>query len=323
MSLARVGGHGLEALSGGLLGLIAVFFWSTNALAAKYALLELSVAQVVFLQFASAAAVISLSALLPQQPPPAAQVQPAAGRAGAAPGALAAWRWLLAPGLAVVGIVGTIAFQYLAFAHAPIAQANLIAYAWPLLTAVWLAVVLRPAGSAKLVALAMLGFLGVALLIGGPRLLAFQLGAAPGYLFAVLSAICMATYTLGVARLREWRVTAILPALLLGAIAMGAISLLRAEAVPAFWAIALGIYIGVGPMALGYAFWSLAVRRDGSGRVAVLAYLTPVVSTVWLVASGERLSAVGWLGALLVLLAITLLGRSGRPGEAKSSEGDL
>lgn len=320
MSLARAGEFRVAAASGGLLGLIAVFFWSTNALAAKYALLELSVAQVVFLQFVSAAAAISLAALALPQAGVGAPARRLA-KVGAVGHGNPLHR-LIAPGLALVGIVGTIAFQYLAFAYAPIAQANLIAYAWPLLTAVWLALVVRPAGSGRLVALALLGFLGVGLLIGGPGVLALEIAAAPGYLFAALSALCMAAYTLGVARLREWRVTAILPALVLGAIAMAAVSLVRAEPIPALWAVALGVYIGVGPMALGYAFWSLAVRRDQSGRVAVLAYLTPVASTVWLVASGERLSAVGWLGAALVLLAITLLGRRGRAVGEESPKGD-
>ena len=72
--------------------------------------------------------------------------------------------------------------------------------------------------------------------------------------------------------------------------------------------ILMGVYLGAGPMGLGYILWSLAVRHDDAGRIAVLGYLTPVCSTLLLLFSGESLTLSATVGAILVLTSCMLLG---------------
>lgn len=69
---------------------------------------------------------------------------------------------LPAVAIGVVGLAGTVFLQYLAFALAPIVAANVLAYAWPLLAALWIAATLRTRRAAALAGLAVLGFGGVA-----------------------------------------------------------------------------------------------------------------------------------------------------------------
>jgi drug/metabolite transporter (DMT)-like permease len=70
------------------------------------------------------------------------------------------------------------------------------------------------------------------------------------------------------------------------------------------------VYSGCLTIAFGYAIWSLAIRRIGTARTAILTNLNPVVALVaaWILL-GERLT--GWqaLGAVLVLGGIALTRR--------------
>jgi drug/metabolite transporter (DMT)-like permease len=70
----------------------------------------------------------------------------------------------------------------------------------------------------------------------------------------------------------------------------------------------LGLYLGAGPMGLGYYFWSRAMQHDHSGRTALIAYMTPVTSTALLGIAGERLTAIAGLGGLLVIASCLALG---------------
>jgi len=97
----------------------AVAVWSTNAVAAGAALQELTVAQVLALQFAAATTLLAITRALedPKRPTGDESRPRLTGRAAT---------------VSVVGLAGTIALQYLAFATAPLVAANAIAYAWPL-----------------------------------------------------------------------------------------------------------------------------------------------------------------------------------------------
>ncbi|TGV45699.1 EamA family transporter, partial [Mesorhizobium sp. M2D.F.Ca.ET.160.01.1.1] len=72
--------------------------------------------------------------------------------------------------------------------------------------------------------------------------------------------------------------------------------------------LALGLYLGAGPMGLGYYFWSRALKLGGSGKVAVVAYLTPIASTLLLTLSGERLTTTAIAGAILVIGSCVAVG---------------
>lgn len=80
-------------------------------------------------------------------------------------------------------------------------------------------------------------------------------------------------------------------------------------------ALALGVYTGLGPMAAGYALWTYAMSQPSAARLAPIAYATPLLSTLVLLASGERLGTLGLIGCGLIVAcaAGVLADRGARP----------
>jgi drug/metabolite transporter (DMT)-like permease len=268
----------------------AVALWSTNALVARYLLAEHPLALVQFLQFTGAALVFLLMRPLTGGTPMAARDVPL----------------LLTIGF--VGLVGTMVLQYAAFALMPVVEANLIAYTWPLMVAaaaIGLGKAQRPA---LLAATAGAGFLGVALVMTGGRDETLLQGNLAGYAAALGSALCMAFYTLAVGRFAGSAERLLLPAALIGCAGTFLWCLNDGVAWQAGPDLLLGLYLGAGPMGLGYYFWSRAMQHDPDGRTALAGYLTPVASTSLLSLAGERLTAVAGLGGLLVVASCLAVG---------------
>lgn len=274
-----------------LFGLGAIGLWSTNAVVAKHALAVLSVAQVQCLQFAGAAAVFAL--LRARNGGYGTPIPPADAMA-----------------VGLVGLVGTMVFQYLAFASGPIAVVNLLAYAWPLLTALIVVGGGRSAYPGRLAVASLAGFVGVALLIGGsPASDGMVPGQAwAGYGFAAASAVCMAAYSVGVSRVRSSPADVLLPASLAGLAGTAIWWAATSAGTPSLSGAAMGLYLGIGPMGLGYVLWSYAMRGGAVGAMSTLGYATPVLSTSWLIASGEPLTARALAGGLLIVAACVAAG---------------
>ena len=264
--------------------LAAVCLWSTNAVAAKFALAEMSVAQVLALQFSAAAVTLLVMHL-------------ASGH----------WRQtsnlldLKIVPLGIVGIVGTITFQYFAFRYSPIMQANIIAYGWPLYAALWWAVMRRSSDGVWFVVFAMIGFLGVSLIVLNGQSFAYSSEFLTGYFFALASALCMAFYTLAAGRLHKPGPGAILLAISIGAAATWLLALNDSAPWPSAPYLIVGAYIGIGPMALGYYLWLRAMSGGNPASLAQIGFATPLISTMWLLIAGETLGQIALLGAVFVV----------------------
>lgn len=270
-------------------GLGAILLWSTNATVAKFALSELSVAQVQTFQFAGAAIAFLALRLLTR-------------------GDFRIWPSRDALLIGLVGLVGTMMFQYLAFSVGPITAVNLLAYAWPLLTAV--AVIASGSSSAPrtLIVVSLLGFAGVALLISETGSTTTSSRSVAGYIFAILSAICMAAYSLGVARVSGPPSDVLLPASLIGLFVSAAWWLGTPGSDLQPQTVLSALYLGFGPMGLGYVLWSYAMQTGAVGPMSTLGYGTPVLSTLLLIASGEKMTVLAIVGGAVIVAACALSG---------------
>ncbi|CAN5764751.1 DMT family transporter [soil metagenome] len=288
----------------------AVALWSTNALAAKLALAEFGVVQVLALQFGGAT--VTLAAL---------RVARSARTGGADETvqrpSLRLPYVLGGMAVGVVGLTGTISLQYLAFATAPIVEANVLAYGWPLFAAIWAAVAYRTRRALTGVPLAMVGFAGVALILGSGGGFGAAGGGTAGYAAALASAACMTLYTVASGRSRVPADASLLLASTLGMV----FALVLCAAGTAHWvwsgagAWAASVYAGVGPMAGGFLLWSVAMSGDGANTLAPLAYATPLLSKALLLLFGETLAPGGLLGSALVLICsigVLIMDRKGR-----------
>ena len=140
-----------------VLALLAVSFWSTNAIVAKYALQGLSLEHTQLLQFLGAATVCMLFKAWKKDLKSIYTLTKSA--------------WLLG----AIGITSTMIFQYVAFSIGPITEVNLIAYSWPLLAVCFFVMTGQSKKPILLLLLGLIGFLGVYLLItGASRGVAFE-----------------------------------------------------------------------------------------------------------------------------------------------------
>lgn len=174
----------------------------------------------------------------------------------------------------------------------------------------WLGSVVRLAA----VFAALVGLVGVALLILTPEARLDPLGIAAG----VGGAVSMSA---GTVLTRKWAVGT--PALTFtawqltagGLILLPVVVLLQAPLPPANWNSGLGLaFLGLIGAALTYGLWFRGIARLGPNTVAPLGFLSPLTAVLlgWIVL-GQALSPIQGLGVALVLGSVWTAGRVTRP----------
>ncbi|CAN5370036.1 EamA family transporter [soil metagenome] len=75
--------------------------------------------------------------------------------------------------------------------------------------------------------------------------------------------------------------------------------------------VGIAAYLAIGPMFVAYLLFGIGMRTMNSSTATTITLLEPVVATVLaVVVVGERLAPGGWLGLLLILLAVGVLATS-------------
>jgi drug/metabolite transporter (DMT)-like permease len=191
----------------------------------------------------------------------------------------------------LLGVYGLFTYHlclFVALRRAPPVEANLLNYLWPLLVVVLGPLFVRGMRlGPRHLAGALLGFAGAALLVGGGTA-AFGTGPLDGYLLALAAAVIWSTWSLATSRLRGVPTAMVSPSCLVaGALALACHAALEPRYLPTGRDALFLAVVGVGPMGVGFYLWDRAMK-DGDPRViGTLAYLTPVLSTLLLVAAGE------------------------------------
>ena len=243
---------------------------------------------------------------------------------GALPG-VAQWRqWRVPFPTLLLGIFGLFGFHFLLFLalrFAPPVEANLVNYLWPLLIVVLTPVLLpgwRLTWAHGLAAV--MGFAGAALAIGvAPAALTPR--STLGFAFAAGSAMVWACYSLlcrRVAPFSSWAIGGF--ALASGLLALACHLLFESPAALHRDDAVKLIALGLGPMGTAFYLWDIAMKRGDPRVTGVLAYATPLLSTLLLLLlTGRPLTAALALAALLIVagaaLAVTAsASRNGRTG---------
>lgn len=221
-------------------------------------------------------------------------------------------RAAIAPAVAcAVGFLGADVLYILATRHIPPAQANLIAFSWPVMLALFGAALglfrLLPRHLAALV----LGFAGAAVVIGADDVVFSWAGIA----LAAASGAAWALFC--IYRMRHPAAAG--NVLANGcAISAGACLVLHLTferwVTPSPPELAAMVFLGVAPQALANLAWDNGIRR-GDGRIlANMAYGTPLASALLLVATGYAMAT--WnlaVGAVLIVAAGMLASATRRP----------
>ena len=212
--------------------------------------------------------------------------------------------------LGVFGLFGFHFFLFIALRRAPAIEANLVNYLWPLLIVVLAPVIVPDVRFSTRHALAaLLGFTGAALLITAGSATLGR-GEALGYACAAASALIWATYSLMTRRLRHFPTAYVSWFCLISGIASLACHFLferRYWPRDAEWLYLAAL--GLGPMGAAFFLWDRAMKRGDPRAIGNLAYLTPLLSTLVLVAIGAGVLTPVSFVAMVLILAGAWLGR--------------
>ena len=215
------------------------------------------------------------------------------------------WRKLVVrPKILLLGVYGLFGYHAALFAalqNAPAVQANLVNYLWPLLI-----VVLAPLffSSSQLTLRktlgAISGFAGASLaILSGSQLTG---GFEFGYIYGLVAALIWSTYSLATKKFSEFPTAAVGTfGFLAGLLALLAHAVFEEpiELAPGDWPLLLALGFG----ALGGAFylWDYALKRGDPQRIGLIAFLTPLLSTLMLIV------ATGTTPSILLLLSAALI----------------
>jgi drug/metabolite transporter (DMT)-like permease len=231
-------------------------------------------------------------------------VRPAAARAIRQP-----WPVYL---LGVSGLFGYHAAYFVALRHAPVVEAGLINYLWPLLIVVFSA--LLPGERLKwqhLVGCA-LSFAGAVLVVTRGQSFAFDPAYIPGYLAALFAAIVWGAYSVASRRTAHIPSDAITGFCLVTALLATLVHLAIEPTVwPAGpWQWAAVIALGLGPVGLAFYVWDIGVKHGDIQVLGAVSYSAPLLSTGLLVLTGYAAYSNTLLIACLLITAGALLAAS-------------
>lgn len=206
--------------------------------------------------------------------------------------------WLLGVG----GLFGFHFFYFTALRGAPLVEASLIAYLWPLLIVVFSA--LLPGERLRWFHLvgALLGLAGTVVVVSGGRRLAIDPAFVAGYGAAFLAALTWSAYSVLSRRLAGVPTGAV-AGFCLATSALSAVAHLALE--ETVWPSGPGEWLavaGLGLMPVGGAFyvWDYGVKHGDIQVLGASAYAAPLISTALLILAGY--AAPTWAIAVATVL---------------------
>jgi DME family drug/metabolite transporter len=232
---------------------------------------------------------------------------------------VALWRrprvWLMG-----VAVAGYQAFFFIGTARTGVAVAALIALgSAPFLSGLLGWALREGAPGWAWAASTFIGVLGLGLLVGG----SLSSGDALGMLSALAAGASYAVFTVvGVGLSREGFSGS---SVLASSFSIGAVFLIPAVFVSTWWLTPGGmvvvLWLGLATTTVAYLLFGLGLKVLQPGHIATLTLFEPAVATILgVVVLGEPLAAVGWVGCLLVIGALALLGIAENRREPSSTE---
>lgn len=208
--------------------------------------------------------------------------------------------------VAFLGIFGYHALYFYALQTAPVAEASIVAYLWPLLIVIFSALLPGEGLKARHLIGALLGFAGTALIVLGRGGEAGLGAALTGYVAAFACAIVWSGYS--VLNRRFDGTPSGMMVSVCGAVALAGLLchvLFETTVMPDGSQWFAVVALGLGPTGLAFLAWDHATKHGHLALLGALSYLAPLLSTALLVATGAAPATMR-----LAIAAILVIGGS-------------
>jgi len=209
----------------------------------------------------------------------------------------------------VLGLFGYHFFYFSAVQNAPVVEANLINYLWPLLIVVGSALMPGEGLRWHHIAGAGLGLAGTVLIVSDGGRFAFEMQYLAGYGLAVCAAITWASYSLISRRFSQvptrmvtWFCAA---ASMLSLVCHLLLEQTVMPASPTAWLAVLGL--GLMPVGGAFFVWDYGVKHGNIQVLGVSSYAAPLLSTLILIVAGAAVMTVPVALACLLITFGALL----------------
>ena len=214
--------------------------------------------------------------------------------------------------LGVGGLFGYHACYFIALRNAPVVEAGLINYLWPLLIVVFSALLPGERLKWQHIAGCILALAGAVLVVTKGQGFNFDAAYLPGYTAALVAAVIWGAYSVLSRRLPHVPSDSITGFCLVTAILAAAVHFAIEPTVwPANawqWAAVAGL--GLGPVGLAFYVWDVGVKHGDIQVLGAASYSAPLLSTALLVLSGYDAYSSTILIACLLITAGAVLAAS-------------
>lgn len=225
------------------------------------------------------------------------------------------WRWrgksirdnLRLPGrvwlVGIYGLFGYHFFYFMALRHAPVVEASLIAYLWPLLIVIFSAFLPGEKLRWFHIVGALIAFAGAGLLVTGGQALTFNSAYGLGYGLALLCAFTWSSYSVLSRRLGTIPTDAVGGFCGVTALLATLCHLLFETTVwPVRWEWVAVLGLGLGPVGAAFYTWDYGVKQGNIMMLGALSYAAPLLSTIILVILGlAKATALLFVACLLIV----------------------
>jgi len=230
--------------------------------------------------------------------------------------------WKIAPSSLGLGVFTLFGFHFLLFIAlrlAPAVEVNLVNYLWPLFIVIMSPLYLPHIRlRAVHVIAALIGFAGAAIAILGSRDTAEQpegqgLSAVLGYGLALCSGLIWANYSLQTMRRSALGKGIPTAAIGLFGLLSGLLSLLCHVVLEPAVVLSLTDWaqlavLGLGPLGGAFYLWDAALKRGDARHIGLLSFLTPLLSTLTLLAVRVQMPSPSVILAAVMIVGAAVLG---------------
>ena len=216
--------------------------------------------------------------------------------------------WLLGVG----GLFGYHAAYFIALRNAPVVEAGLLNYFWPLLIVVFSAFLPGERLKWQHIAGCLLALIGAVLVVTRGQGFSFDPAYTFGYAAALFAAVTWSSYSVLSRRFPHVPSDAITGFCLVTAALAAAVHFAIEPTVwPAdLWQWAAIVGLGLGPVGLAFYVWDIGVKHGDIQVLGAASYSAPLLSTAILVASGYAAYSHTLLIACLLITAGAVLAAS-------------